>query len=201
MDAGKSPEVYSEEVERHVLTRYELCQRLGKGAFGIVWKVIEKKSRTVMALKKCYDAFRSSEDGQATYREVMYLTEMAGHDNIVRLLQVIKGENNRDIYLVFDYMETDLYNLIRADDQHKILQDVHKKYLIYQLLKAVKYLHRYFFSNTRYYFFACSAFFLLCQPLQHILISLSLSLSRFHSLACSLLRAFAAFVHSFMCQR
>ena len=40
----------------------------------------------------------------------------------MRLLQVIKGENNRDIYLVFDYMETDLYNLIRADEQHKILQ-------------------------------------------------------------------------------
>jgi mitogen-activated protein kinase 15 len=79
---------YSEEVEKHVLTRYELCQRLGKGAFGIVWKVIEKKSRKIMALKKCYDAFRSSEDGQATYREIMYLTEMAGHDNIVRLLQV-----------------------------------------------------------------------------------------------------------------
>jgi len=79
---------YSEEVEKHVLTRYELCQRLGKGAFGIVWKVIEKKSRKVMALKKCYDAFRSSEDAQATYREIMYLTEMAGHDNIVRLLMV-----------------------------------------------------------------------------------------------------------------
>ena len=94
-----------------------------------------------MALKKCYDAFRSSEDGQATYREVMYLTEMAGHDNIVRLLQVIKGENNRDVYLVFEYMETDLYSLIRADEAHGILQDVHKKYMVYQLLKAVKYMH------------------------------------------------------------
>ena len=132
---------YSEEVEKHVLTRYELCQRLGKGAFGIVWKVIEKRSRKIMALKKCYDAFRSSEDAQATYREIMYLTEMAGHDNIVRLLQVIKGENNKDVYLVFDYMETDLYNLCRLDEQHGLLQPIHKKYLCYQLLKAVKYLH------------------------------------------------------------
>ena len=112
---------HEESVEKHVLSRYELCQRLGKGAFGIVWKVIEKKTRRVMALKKCYDAFRSAEDGQATYREVIYLTEMAGHDNIVRLMQVIKGENNRDMYLVFEYMETDLYSLIRADETHQIL--------------------------------------------------------------------------------
>ena len=141
MDGIDIKPVYHEAVEKHVLTRYELAQRLGKGAFGIVWKVIEKKSRKLKALKKCYDAFRSSEDGQATYREVMYLTEMAGHDNIVRLQQVIKGENNRDVYLVFDYMETDLYSLIRADEMHGILQNVHKKYLIYQLLKAVKYVH------------------------------------------------------------
>lgn len=118
---------YSESVEKHVLTRYELCQRLGKGAFGIVWKVIEKNSRKVLALKKCYDAFRSSEDGQATYREIMYLTAVSGHDNIVKLMQVIKGENNCDVYLVFDYMETDLYNLIRADEEHHILVRVKYK--------------------------------------------------------------------------
>ncbi len=112
---------YDEAVEKHVLLRYELCQRLGKGAFGIVWKVIEKKSRRIMCLKKCYDAFRSSEDAQATYREVMYLTEMAGHDNITRLLALIKGENNRDMYLVFEYVESDLYSVIRADETHKIL--------------------------------------------------------------------------------
>lgn len=112
---------HDEAVEKHVLLRYELAQRLGKGAFGIVWKVIEKKSRRVLALKKCYDAFRGSEDAQATFREIMYLTAMAGHDNIVRLLQIIKGENNRDIYLVFEYVETDLYSLIRSDETHKIL--------------------------------------------------------------------------------
>jgi serine/threonine protein kinase len=83
------PRESNEAVEKHVLAKFELCQRLGKSAFGVVWKVIEKKTRRVMALKKCYDAFRSSEDGQATYREIMYLTELSGHDNIVRLIQVV----------------------------------------------------------------------------------------------------------------
>jgi serine/threonine protein kinase len=35
-----------------------------------------------------------------------------GHENIVRLLNIIKAENNKDLYLVFDYMETDLHAVI-----------------------------------------------------------------------------------------
>ncbi len=30
----------------------------------------------------------------------------SGHENIIRLLNIIKAENNKDLYLVFDYMET-----------------------------------------------------------------------------------------------
>jgi mitogen-activated protein kinase 15 len=39
--------------------------------------------------------------------------------------------------MVFDFMETDLHGVIRAN----ILEEVHKQYVIYQLLKALKYLH------------------------------------------------------------
>jgi hypothetical protein len=42
-------------------------------AYGIVWKAIEKRSRAVIALKKCFDAFRNATDAQRTFREIMYL--------------------------------------------------------------------------------------------------------------------------------
>ena len=65
------PETHpSDHVEKHVLRRLELAQRLGRGAYGVVWKVIEKRSRAVIALKKCFDAFRNATDAQRTYREV-----------------------------------------------------------------------------------------------------------------------------------
>ena len=67
----------------------------------------------------------------------MYLQELNGHENIVRLLNVVKADNDRDIYLVFDFMETDLHAVVRAN----ILEDIHKKYVLYQLLKALKYMH------------------------------------------------------------
>jgi serine/threonine protein kinase len=54
-----------------------------------------------------------------------------------RLQNVLRAENDRDIYLVFEYMETDLHAVVRAG----ILEDVHKRYVMYQLLRALKYVH------------------------------------------------------------
>ena len=127
----------SEEVEPHVLERFEIIQKLGKGAYGIVWKAKNKKSGQLVALKKVYDAFQNSTDAQRTYREVMYLQHLNGHENIIRLLSIIRAYNNKDLYLVFDLMETDLHIVIRA----KILKPVHKTFILYQLFKSLKYIH------------------------------------------------------------
>lgn len=54
-----------------------------------------------------------------------------------RLLNVLRAENDKDIYLVFEYMETDLHAVIRAN----ILEEVHKQYIMYQLFRALKYMH------------------------------------------------------------
>lgn len=67
----------------------------------------------------------------------MFLQELNGHENIVRLLNVMRAENDKDIYLVFDYMETDLHAVIRAN----ILEEIHRQYIVYQTLKALKFMH------------------------------------------------------------
>lgn len=127
----------TEEIEPHILRKFEILQKLGKGAYGIVWKAIDRKLKQVVALKKVFDAFQNATDAQRTFREVMFLQELNGHECIIRLFNIIKAENNKDLYLVFDYMETDLHAVIRAN----ILEDIHKRYIIYQTLKALKYIH------------------------------------------------------------
>ena len=117
----------SEEIEPHIFKKFEILQKLGKGAYGIVWKAIEKHTKKVVALKKVFEAFHNSTDAQRTFREVMILHDLKDHENIIKLLQVIKADNNKDLYLVFEFMETDLHHVIKAG----ILKSVHKQYIIY----------------------------------------------------------------------
>jgi mitogen-activated protein kinase 15 len=119
------------------MAKYEILQKLGKGAYGIVWKVKDKESGDVYALKKIFDAFHNATDAQRTFREIIFLQELADHENIITLMDVLKADNDRDIYLIFEFMESDLHAVIRAN----ILEDIHKRYIIYQLLKAFKYMH------------------------------------------------------------
>eukprot|EP00058_Branchiostoma_floridae_P008094 XP_002593582.1 hypothetical protein BRAFLDRAFT_88155 [Branchiostoma floridae] len=126
------------EIEPHITKKYEIKKRLGKGAYGIVWKAIDRKTGEVVALKKIFDAFRNRTDAQRTFREIAFLQEFGDHPNIIKLHNVIKAENDKDIYLVFEFMDTDLHNVIKKSS---ILKDIHKRYIMYQLLKAMKYMH------------------------------------------------------------
>jgi mitogen-activated protein kinase 15 len=127
----------NEEIDAHILEKYEIQQKLGKGAYGIVWKVRDKQTEEIVALKKIFGAFQNATDAQRTFREIIFLQELTDHENIITLLDVFKADNDKDIYLVFEYMETDLHAVIRAN----ILEDIHKQFIIYQLLKAIKYMH------------------------------------------------------------
>ena len=125
-----------ELVDQHVLRKYEILSEVGRGAYGIVWKALNRKTNEIVALKKIVGAFQNDTDAQRTFREVMFLQEM-NHENVIRLFNVIRAENDRDIYLVFEFLETDLHRVIKAN----ILEDVHKRYVIYQIIKATHYMH------------------------------------------------------------
>ena len=126
-----------DEIESFVLKRYELIKKTGKGAYGVVYKAMDKKTKEVVALKKNFDAFQNATDSKRTFREITLLKELNGHENIIKLLNVIKAENEKDIYLIFEFMETDLHTVIRSN----ILEPIHKKFVMYQLLKALKFIH------------------------------------------------------------
>ncbi len=92
----------------------------------------------MVAVKRIYDAFRNGTDAQRTFREIVFLREFSDHPNIVKLLNVHRADNNHDLYLVFEFMNTDLHHVIRKGG---ILKDVHRRFIMYQLLNATQYLH------------------------------------------------------------
>ncbi|XP_015124227.1 extracellular signal-regulated kinase 2 isoform X2 [Diachasma alloeum] len=136
--SGKSNGEKLAEIDNHVTKHYNIVRRLGKGAYGIVWKAVDKRSKETVAVKKIFDAFRNQTDAQRTFREIMFLMSFSNHENIIQLIGLHKANNDRDIYLVFEFMETDLHNVIKRGN---ILKDIHKIYIMYQLFKATKYIH------------------------------------------------------------
>ena len=59
-------------------------EKVGSGAYGYVWKVKEKKSGEIFALKKVFLAFQNDVDAQRTFREISILKSL-DHPNIVKL--------------------------------------------------------------------------------------------------------------------
>ncbi|NWR46069.1 MK15 kinase, partial [Regulus satrapa] len=127
------------------LCRPELCAgvtlcspnsaRASPQAYGIVWKATDRSTGETVAVKKIFDAFRNRTDAQLGFFPVQ---EFGEHPNIIKLLDVIQAENDKDIYLIFESMETDLHAVIKKGN---LLKDIHKCYILYQLLKATKFIH------------------------------------------------------------
>lgn len=126
----------SKEIDEHVLQFYEPKKLLGSGAYGHVWRAIERRTKREYALKKIFDAFQNATDAQRTYREITILTQLE-HPNVVRLHKVIRARNNRDLYLVFEFMEADLHSLVGE----QVLQSMHLRFIAYQILRALRFLH------------------------------------------------------------
>ncbi|CAD8104320.1 unnamed protein product [Paramecium primaurelia] len=128
---------YLDKIEDHIKKEFLIEKYIGEGSYGIVWRIKDPKTQKKYALKKIFGAFRNCTDAKRTVREVSFLSQLSHHDNIIKLEKVIKSQNKTDLYLVFEYVESDLHKVI----QQKILQPIHQKYIIYQILLVLQYLH------------------------------------------------------------
>uniref|UniRef100_A0A8C5MMP3 mitogen-activated protein kinase n=1 Tax=Leptobrachium leishanense TaxID=445787 RepID=A0A8C5MMP3_9ANUR len=76
---------------------------------------------------------------QRTLREIKILLRFK-HENIIGINDIIRAptiEQMKDVYIVQDLMETDLYKLLKT--QH--LSNDHICYFLYQILRGLKYIH------------------------------------------------------------
>ena len=83
------------------------------------------------------------EDGipSTALREISILKELK-HRNIISLLEVIYEPRDRRLYLVFEYMETDLRDYyIKKLDKDKAIPLFQVKSFIFQILKGIKFCH------------------------------------------------------------
>lgn len=127
----------NEEVEQNVRRRFELIEKIGSGAYGTVWKARNRSSQAMVAVKKIYEAFNNPTDAQRTLREVLILRSLQEHPHINHLIEVIRAKNNRDLYLILEYVNTDLTSVFQVQE----LKYEHMVQITYQLLTSLKYIH------------------------------------------------------------
>ncbi|KRX09132.1 Protein kinase-like domain [Pseudocohnilembus persalinus] len=130
-------------VEFEISDRYEILEQIGQGAYGVVVAAKDKlapKDKRLVAIKKVQIAFEHKLYTKRTLRELR-LQRLLQHDNILGVNTLLLPKSREDfdyIYIVSDLMETDLYQIIKSDQQ---LSDDHCQFFLYQILRGLKYVH------------------------------------------------------------
>jgi serine/threonine protein kinase len=90
------------------------------------------------AIKKVPKLFHDLVDAKRILREIKLLRHFK-HENCIGLrdLQASPGAFE-ELYIVLDYMDTDLHKIIYSNNA---LTDEHIQYFIYQVLRGLKYIH------------------------------------------------------------
>ncbi|CAI0628178.1 unnamed protein product [Linum tenue] len=120
---------------------FEKLEKVGEGTYGKVYRARERATGKIVALKKT----RLHEDDEGvpatTLREVSIL-RMLSRDPHVDVKQGLNKEGKTVLYLVFEYMDTDLKKYIRSFRQTKATIPTNiVKTLMYQLCKGVAFCH------------------------------------------------------------
>ncbi|CAM0947193.1 unnamed protein product [Alopecurus aequalis] len=121
-------------------SQYQIQEVIGKGSYGVVAAAVDTHTGERVAIKKINDAFEHVSDATRILREIKLL-RLLRHPNIVEIKHIMLPPTRRefrDIYVVFELMESDLDHVIKVNDD---LTPQHHQFFLYQLLRALKYIH------------------------------------------------------------
>ncbi|CAK4080995.1 unnamed protein product [Aphanomyces euteiches] len=121
-------------------SRYRLVRVLGKGSYGQVAEAYDTLRNRRVAIKKINNVFDQEVDCKRLYREI-YILRHLRHPEVITLLDVLEPPSYKtfnDLYLVFEFVDTDLHKLIMSP---QYLTTRHIQVFLYQLLCALKYVH------------------------------------------------------------
>ncbi|KAJ8539223.1 hypothetical protein K7X08_013475 [Anisodus acutangulus] len=121
-------------------SRYQVQEVIGKGSYGVVGSAVDTHTGEKVAIKKINDVFDHVSDATRILREIKLL-RLLRHPDIVEIKHIMLPPSRRefkDIYVVFELMESDLHQVIKANND---LTHEHYQFFLYQLLRGLKYIH------------------------------------------------------------
>ena len=130
-----------------------MITRLGGGSFADVYKALEKSTGELVAIKVLKRKYKKFDDCEELI-EVRSLQKLhndstfnkPGEENIIKLKQVIFIKKTGTLNLIFEYMETDLLELMKSCEPKTLKEDKIRD-IMHQTLLGLAFMHKYGFFH------------------------------------------------------
>ena len=145
-------------------SQYQIQEVVGKGSYGVVASAECPHTGGKVAIKKMTNVFEHVSDAIRILREIKLL-RLLKHPDIVEIKHIMLPpcrKEFKDIYVVFELMESDLHHVLKVNDD---LTPQHHQFFLYQLLRGLKFMHSgkvSWFPSLKPCVHQCRFFFLLC---------------------------------------
>ncbi|KAF8446989.1 kinase-like domain-containing protein [Kalaharituber pfeilii] len=132
--------------------RFEIVKDIGDGSFGnvVLAKVRSAGSGiarrgTLVAIKTMKKKFESFQPC-LELREVIFLRSLPAHHHLVPALDIFLDPTTKKLHICMEYMDGNLYQLMKARD-HKPLDGSSVKSILYQILSGLEHIHAHGFFH------------------------------------------------------
>ena len=130
-----------------------MITRLGGGSFADVYKALEKSTGELVAIKVLKRKYKKWDDCNELMecRSLQKLHNEStngkpGEENIIKLKQIIFIKKTGTLNLIFEYMETDLLELMKSREP-KTLEENQIRDIMHQTLLGLSFMHKYGFFH------------------------------------------------------
>ena len=125
------------------MENYEKGPTLGEGTFGRVFRAKDKRTGRLVAIKKIRMGKAKEGVNVTAIREIKFLKELQ-HKNVIELIDVFP--HKRNLYLVYEYMTSDLEAIIK-DKANIRLKSADIKAYMQAILEGLAACHRYWIMH------------------------------------------------------
>ena len=121
--------------------QYKILKLIGDGSFGEVYQAQDKVTGEMVAMKKMKDVYSSWEEAMSM-PEIKCLLQLQ-HLNIVKLREVFWSPKEKELFLVFELLQSDMHDLIKARRKAgNGFSEQEIKIIIYSILKGIAHIHK-----------------------------------------------------------
>lgn len=117
---------------------YIKIDKIGQGTYSNVYKARDRKTGKIVALKKVRFNTSEAESVKFMAREIMIMQRL-DHPNILKLQGLATSRMQFSLYLVFDFMQSDLSKILSRQDER--LTEPQIKSYMQQLLSGLQHCH------------------------------------------------------------